>query len=252
MLMIDLQRHRAALPDHHARQHGFVGPYSRPSGGNSRGDRLEDHGLLRDIHGDVNHHQRIDLVSGEERRDGLAIVVWACRGDHIHRIAQAGLRRQACCEWAFVASDNSGTIRPPASQVSAQRMPGPPALVRIATRRPFGSGWLPRAAARSNISASVSARITPVWRKRASTATSLAASAAVCEPAARLPAHVRPLFITTIGLRRLTRRAMRAKRRGLPKDSRYRDHVGVLIFLPVLQEVVAGDVRLIPHADEGR
>ena len=99
-------------------------------------------------------------------------------------------------------------------------MPGPPALVRIATRLPLGSGWCTKSEATSNISSSVSARITPAWRKRASVPTSLAARAAVCEPAALLPAEVRPLLTARIGFFRPTLRASRAKRRGLPKDSR--------------------------------
>ena len=72
----------------------------------------------------------------------------------------------------------------------------------------------------SNISSIVSARITPDWWNSASTATSLAASAAVWLPAARDPPRVRPAFTATIGLVRPMRRASRAKRRGLPNDSR--------------------------------
>ena len=41
------------------------------------------------------------------------------------------------------------------------------------------------------------------------------------ELAARAPAPVRPDFTTTIGLRRVTRRAIRVNRRGFPKFSRY-------------------------------
>jgi len=99
-------------------------------------------------------------------------------------------------------------------------MPGPPALVTMATRGPAGRGWFASSAAMSNMSSSVSARITPAWRNSASTATSLAARAAVWEPAARVPAAVRPAFTARIGFLRPTRRARRAKRRGLPKDSR--------------------------------
>ena len=72
----------------------------------------------------------------------------------------------------------------------------------------------------SNISSIVSARMTPDWWNSASTAVSLAASAAVWLPAAREPARVRPAFTATIGLVRPMRRASRAKRRGLPNDSR--------------------------------
>ena len=63
--------------------------------------------------------------------------------------------------------------------------------------------------------------MTPAWRNSASTAMSGLAIAAVCDEAARTPAADRPLLTATIGLRRETRRAMRANLRGLPNDSRY-------------------------------
>jgi hypothetical protein len=94
-------------------------------------------------------------------------------------------------------------------------------LVRIATLRPAGTGWFARIVATLKSSSMVSVRITPAWRKSASTATSPAASAPVCEDAARVPAVVRPDFTAAIGLRRPTRRASRPNFRGFPKDSRY-------------------------------
>ena len=63
-------------------------------------------------------------------------------------------------------------------------------------------------------------RITPAWRKSASTPASEPASAAVCELAALMPARVVPPFIARIGFVRATRRAMRENARGLPNDSR--------------------------------
>ncbi len=60
-----------------------------------------------------------------------------------------------------VACDSGCTFRPFASQVSAHRIPRPPAFVTIATRSPFGGGWFARIVATSNISSSVSVRITP-------------------------------------------------------------------------------------------
>ncbi len=44
--------------------------------------------------------------------------------------------RSAC----WVARPSSGTSRPAAMHASAARIPGPPPLVTIATRRPAGSG----------------------------------------------------------------------------------------------------------------
>ncbi len=93
-------------------------------------------------------------------------------------------------------------------------------MVSTATRRPLGTGWSARRAATSNSSSRVSVRITPVWWKRASTATSRLASAPVWEEAARAPAEERPDFTATMGFLRAMRRAMRAKRRGFPNDSR--------------------------------
>ena len=99
-------------------------------------------------------------------------------------------------------------------------IPGPPALVMIPTRRPPGSGWFSSSAATSRSSARLSVRITPACSKRASTVTSEAASSApVWELVARSPAAERPLFTTTIGIRRPSRRATREKRRGSLKDS---------------------------------
>ena len=73
----------------------------------------------------------------------------------------------------------------------------------------------------------------------------------MCDEAARLPAGVRPLFTTTIGLCRETRRAIRANLRGLPNDSRYnRMTAGSRIVLPVLQQVVTAHVALVAHRHE--
>ncbi len=121
----------------------------------------------------------------------------------------------------LASSPRSGSVRPAASQASAQRMPSPPAFVSTATRRPFGSGWADSSAATSTSSSSDPARITPAWWKSASTAASEPARAAVCELAARCPVAVVPLFSASTGLLRATRRARRPKRRGFPNDSTY-------------------------------
>ena len=74
----------------------------------------------------------------------------------------------------------------------------------------------------------------------------------MCELAALAPAAVRPAFIATIGFVRATRRATRANLRGLPKDSRYKQHdVGVRILFPVLEQVVRRDIRLVADGHEG-
>ena len=92
----------------------------------------------------------------------------------------------------------------------------------MATRGPWGTGWLASRVATSNISSSVSVRMTPFWRNRASTVVSdEASSAPVCETVARVPDALRPLLTTTIGFVSAICRQSRANRRGFPNDSRY-------------------------------
>ena len=122
---------------------------------------------------------------------------------------------------ARVAADGGSIRRPAASQASAQRIPGPPALVSTATRSPRGSGCRASRPATSNISPTVSARSTPAWANSASTVTSAAASSApVRDDAARSPAAVWPLLTATTGLSLVILRTTRPKRRGLPNDVR--------------------------------
>jgi hypothetical protein len=72
-----------------------------------------------------------------------------------------------------------GERKPSASSASAAVTPGPPALVRTATRRPRGSGHQASARAQSNSSSLVSARMTPARRKAALYADSRPARAPV-------------------------------------------------------------------------
>ncbi len=133
------------------------------------------------------------------------------------RLASRGSRAASCSR---VSSASCGSSSPAPAQASAQRIPSPPAFVSTATRRPRGNGWRESSTATSASSSSESARITPACWNSASTAVVEPASAAVCEPAARWPAVVRPPFIARIGFFRATRRATRANLRGLPNDSR--------------------------------
>ena len=133
------------------------------------------------------------------------------------RLASPG-RSSASC--AIVSVESSDSSSPAASQASEQRIPRPPAFVRIATCRPRGSGCVESSAAASISSSSVPARSTPAWWNNASTACSDPARAAVCELAARAPAVDVPLFMARIGFFRATRLAIRPKRRGFPNDSR--------------------------------
>ena len=76
--------------------------------------------------------------------------------------ATEGTAGKSAWSRARVNSLKRTTESPAASHASAARMPGPPALVTMATRPPRGNGCADKHAARSNISSIVSARITPV------------------------------------------------------------------------------------------
>jgi hypothetical protein len=163
--------------------------------------------------------------------------------------ASGGRNSRSC---SMVRSDSGGTSSPLDSSASAARIPGPPALVRIATLLPLGSpGWT--AASRRRTSPRGcrcgSRRSGGTARRRRRRRT----RSRRCGDAARTPAVVRPDFTATIGLEREIRRAMRENLRGFPNDSRYmQDHVGVRVVLPVQQQVVAGDVGLVAHRHERR
>ena len=120
-----------------------------------------------------------------------------------------------------VGAASSGTSRPLASQASAARIPGPPPLVTIATRRPLYRRVELNTVAMSSISSIDPARTTPAWRSKASTPTSPPDKAAVCDAAPRRPATVRPALTATIGTRRPTRRATGTNDAGSGIDSRY-------------------------------
>ena len=66
-----------------------------------------------------------------------------------------------------IAALREATFMPACSTASAAMMPGPPALVMMATRSPLGSGCMARAVARSNRPSKVSARMTPARLKAA-------------------------------------------------------------------------------------
>ena len=173
-------------------------------------------------------------------------------GDHIHRVEQPRLGGEELSEPVPDVSGSSGTSSPPASQASAHMIPGPPALVTIPTRRrPAAAGSraaLRRRGARQALGAD-HARLL----ERASTVTSEAArSAPVWELVARPPAAERPLFTTTIGIRRAEppcdpREAPRIAE-GLDVEKR---DLRVVVRLPVLEKVVGCDVGAVSDRGEG-
>ena len=79
---------------------------------------------------------------------------------------------------------------------------------------PARLGVVESSEATSTSSSSGAARITPAWRKRASTAASEPARAAVCELAARRPVALVPLFSASTGFARAMRRARRRSAAG--------------------------------------
>ena len=153
---------------------------------------------------------------------------------------------------ATVSLESSGTCNPRASHVSAHWIASPPAFVTIATLRPVGTGWFASSVATSNISSSVSVRITPCCRKTASTVRSFAASSA---PGVR-GRRPRPRGAPP-ALDRDDRFARPDAAREPPEAPRVAEgfeieqhHVGAGILVPIAQEVVGRDVGLVPDADE--
>ena len=141
-------------------------------------------------------------------------------------IMSTGLRTEASAgrrvrSRSWVRADSSTTSRSWVSAASAAMMPGPPALVTMASRLPRGRGWWAKAMATSNSASTLGTRRAPAWAMSASVASSVPASAPVWLAAARCPAPVRPDFTMHTGLTRLTSRQISTKRAGLPKLSRY-------------------------------
>ena len=93
----------------------------------------------------------------------------------------------------IAAAPGSALTAPARRGRSPRRRPPRARLVRRRCRRcrrrlPFGSGWWVTTSATSKSSSRVSTRMTPAWRKRASTVASGVAMAAVCDEAPRDPA----------------------------------------------------------------
>ena len=132
-----------------------------------------------------------------------------------------------------------------------QRMPRPPAFVSTATRRPGGSGCVDSSAATSISSSSERARMTPAWWKSASTAASEPASAAVWELAARAPVAGRAALQREDRLPSGDPTGEPAEPARIAERLEVEEHdVRLVVVLPPLEQVVRGDVRLVPDRDE--
>ena len=144
------------------------------------------------------------------------------------------------------------TTRPTAAAASAASSPSASELPTTATRRPRGSGWWASSWATSNISSRVSTWITPACRNIASTRLRRR------RDLAHGVAH-RHALRRTAGLHRDDRLAQRDPARDPGELARVADRLeveqhdlGGVVLLPVLQQVVAGDVGAVAGGDERR
>ena len=191
-----------------------------------------------------------DVLAGDvERRDvdgdhGVDVGVVDRRVERVLEVLGASRRRPARPSWL--------TTSPTAAAASAASRPSASELPTTATRRPRGSGWWASSWATSNISSRVSTWITPAWRNIASTACGGAAIWRTAWPIGT-PWVVRP------ERDRDDRLAQRDPARDAGELARVADRLeveqhdlGGVVLLPVLQQVVAGDVGAVAGADERR
>ena len=149
---------------------------------------------------------------------------------------------------------SSGSSRPAASHASAQRIPSPPAFVSTPTRRPRGSGWLESSAGHVDQLLERLARGSRRPGGRARRPPPRSRRAPPCASSPRVaPGRGRA------GLQREDRLAARDPAREARELARVAERleveqhdVRVRVVLPPLEQVVRGDVRLVPDRDEGR
>ena len=86
---------------------------------------------------------------------------------------------------SWVRAPVPATLRPASTQASAASTPAPPALVTMATFLPAGAGWFASRTAVSSSAPRLEVAMMPACSNRACRVISGAATAAVCEAAAR-------------------------------------------------------------------
>ena len=123
--------------------------------------RLEP--VLRRLNDDHCVHRFV----GQKRVEAEGIRGRACPRQHVHRVFDAGRRKHTLPQKGFGSLVSGARLRPFSSSASAARMAGPPALVRMATRLPWGRGCHASARPQSNNSSIVVAPSTPARRKAA-------------------------------------------------------------------------------------
>ena len=241
---------RRALGAHHDREHRLVG-CARLDGAADRGGDLVG---ARDDRRHEEHDQRVEARVGEQQRERRLVGRAGRRAEQVDRVRDARLagKDRGAARRASPAS-SSGSSSPAASQASAQRIPSPPAFVSTPTRRPRGQRLAreqagdvdellerPRAEHAGLVEERVDRRLRAGER------------GGVRARGARAGA-VAPAFSARIGLRRATRRASRAElARVAERLEVEQDEIRLRVVLPPLEQVVRGDVRLVPDRDEGR
>ena len=219
-------------------------------------DRLGD--LLRP--GDDRRHEEhdhgVDARVGEHVREHRLVGRAGRRAEHVDRVREARLARQER------RPARRASPRDERRQLEAGRLAGvgaedpEPAGVREQRHpaaRAAAAGDESRTAT-STSSSSVSARITPAWLEERLDRRRPSRRARPCASRRRAaPAVVRPPFIARIGFLRATRRARRAElARVAERLEVEQDQIGRRVVLPVLEQVVRGDVGLVADRDEGR
>ena len=211
---------RDAASRHEAGQHG-----DGPVDGSDRLDEVP--GNLGGVvlqRWDVDHDQCVHVGIGRDRCDRLRVVGTPGGRHEVDRIPQGRLGRQLFTESLERRTrDSSGNSSPPASHTSAHWMPRPQRSSRsrpAALREPVGSPTTSRRRTSPPACPFGSHRAAGTRPRRSYPRPPAAPRCA--RPWLWHPDTPRPLFTTTIGLRRAMSRQSAAKRRGFPNDSRYK------------------------------
>ena len=150
-----------------------------------------------------------------------------------------------------VASVNCGSSSPTASQASAHRIPRPPAFVRTATRRPRGIGCVESSVATS-MSSSRRARADDARLMKECIDCRLGAGKRRGVRARRAGAGTRGSALDRKdGLRSRDTAGERPEASRISEGLEIeQDHLRRRVVLPPLEQVVRGDVGLVPDRDE--
>ena len=201
--------------------------------------------------GNENDNQRIHLARLEDRLHGLAKVIRACGSDHVHRIGQAGSSRKKGREPAPGLSGQLRNRQPARLTTVGAEDPGAAGIrhdsdpasgrQRLAVQKNRDIKHLIQCLGANDSGLTEEGIDSHVARRQGRRVGPGGASASECS--ARLHADDRLFAAHPAGD---TRKAARIAERLEVKQ----DDSGVVVLLPVLEQVVAGDIRLVAHADE--